>query len=204
MQTSAGYLIECLIHSEDLKRAETFAQMTLDSLKDPGNGVDQNSEAVAIGYYLLGKVINNQKGDYVKAEILARESYRIRLHVYGSDHNYYVGASADLLATVLKSQDNLGDETRELYQYSLACAIQGEGPDGINVVNAHSNLGRTYYKLAEKEVSSAARRHLFTVSKQHYQEAVRILSKNGGPYNSNTATFATYLNNIRLYLERDT
>jgi hypothetical protein len=40
-------LIECLILNSDFDHAETFAQLTLESLKDPGNGLDQQSEAVA-------------------------------------------------------------------------------------------------------------------------------------------------------------
>jgi hypothetical protein len=38
VQTAAGALIDCLVNKGDLKNAETFAQMTLDSLKDPANG----------------------------------------------------------------------------------------------------------------------------------------------------------------------
>jgi tetratricopeptide (TPR) repeat protein len=72
VQKAASTLIECLIFKRDLDHAETFAQMTLDSLKDPGNRLDQQSEAVAIGYYDLGLVISQQKGDLVKAEKLVR------------------------------------------------------------------------------------------------------------------------------------
>jgi hypothetical protein len=60
--------------------------MILDSLKDPGNGLDQQSEAVANGYYDLGNVIYHQNGDYLKAEKLVRESLRIRSALYNSHH----------------------------------------------------------------------------------------------------------------------
>jgi hypothetical protein len=40
------------------------------SLKDPANGLDQESEELAIGYYDLGNVIYKQQGDMVKAELL--------------------------------------------------------------------------------------------------------------------------------------
>jgi hypothetical protein len=62
VQNAASALIECLTCKGDFDRAETFAQMTLDSLKDPGNGLDQQSEAVAKGYYDLGNVILSTKG----------------------------------------------------------------------------------------------------------------------------------------------
>jgi hypothetical protein len=77
--------------------AERFAEATLDSLKDPANGSDQESEEVADGYYDLGSVINAQEGDLVKAEMLARESHRIRTCIYGNDH-LNVEYSCDLLA----------------------------------------------------------------------------------------------------------
>jgi tetratricopeptide (TPR) repeat protein len=41
VQDAASTLIECLSYKGDFDHAETFAQMTLDSLKDPGNGLDQ-------------------------------------------------------------------------------------------------------------------------------------------------------------------
>jgi hypothetical protein len=47
VQDAASMLIECLILMSDFDHAEIFSQMTLDSLKDPGNGLDQQSEALA-------------------------------------------------------------------------------------------------------------------------------------------------------------
>jgi hypothetical protein len=46
VQKAACALIECLMFKGDLETAETFAQMTLDSLRDPKNGLDQQSEEV--------------------------------------------------------------------------------------------------------------------------------------------------------------
>jgi tetratricopeptide (TPR) repeat protein len=89
VQVAAGNLIECLIHKGDLYDGERYAQFTLDSLKDSANGVDQDSEAVAIGHYNLSSVILKQNGDLVKAERLAREAYRIRyIYLYISIYIY--------------------------------------------------------------------------------------------------------------------
>jgi hypothetical protein len=49
VQSAASKLIEYLARKGDFCNAELFAQMTLDSLKDPSNGLDQQSEAVANG-----------------------------------------------------------------------------------------------------------------------------------------------------------
>lgn len=62
VQEVASTLINCFSFRGDFVQAETFAQMTLDSLKDPGNGLDQQSEEVAKGYYNLGEVINDKRG----------------------------------------------------------------------------------------------------------------------------------------------
>jgi hypothetical protein len=79
VQEAARFLIERLVHKGDFDHAETFAQLTLESLKYPRNGLDQQGEAVAKGYRDLGRVIYQKKGgDLVKAEKLARESLRMR------------------------------------------------------------------------------------------------------------------------------
>jgi hypothetical protein len=86
-----------------LEQAETFALMTLDSLKDPWNGLDQNSEALAEGYYNLGCVLYEQDVDLVKALKLAREAYRIRVLLHGKDH-FLVGEGTSLLVRILRQQ----------------------------------------------------------------------------------------------------
>jgi tetratricopeptide (TPR) repeat protein len=131
VQNAASTLIECLICKGDFDNAETFAQMTLDSLKDPGNGLDQQSEAVAKGYYDLGNVINQQKGDLVKAEKLVRESLRIRSRLYDA-HHLLVGMSISTLAGILQAQGNLGSETQELHERALAIHIKHCGSEGVN------------------------------------------------------------------------
>jgi hypothetical protein len=104
VQNAASTLIDCLSRNGDLCKAELFAQMTLDSLKDPSNGLDQQSEAVARGYYDLAKVITAQRGDIVKAEKLARESLRIGVLI--NSKSYFAGNAAGLLASVLGVQKN--------------------------------------------------------------------------------------------------
>lgn len=130
VQDAASKLIECLTYKggeDNLDRAETFAQMMLNSLKDPTNGLDQQSEEVADGYYNLANVINRRKGDLVKVEMCARESLRIRNLVYYDNHQY-VSNSLSLLANILTSQGKLGYETKKLLERSLANDIEEQGP----------------------------------------------------------------------------
>lgn len=51
---------------------------------------------MAKGYYNLANVNTLEGGDLVKAEMLARESYRISLQLYGNDH-ILVGLTSGLL-----------------------------------------------------------------------------------------------------------
>jgi tetratricopeptide (TPR) repeat protein len=140
VQEAAGILIECLIFKGDLYDAERFAQVTLDSLKDPANKVDQEGEEVAIGHYNLANVMMRQDGDLVKAEGLAREALRIRSQLHGNDH-HRTGESIALLANVLRRQDFLGNDVKEFHERSLAIAVKHEGPDGINTAVNNLSLG---------------------------------------------------------------
>jgi tetratricopeptide (TPR) repeat protein len=185
VQEAAGMLIECLILKGDFYDAERFAQATLDSLKDSANGLDQQSEAVAIGYYDLGNVIKEQKGDFVKAEMLVKESLRIRTSLYGADHKQVV-ISAGLLATILQSQGNLGSETKELHELSLVSYIKNFGPEGIYAAATTSNLGIFYYLRAEGSQTAALRKKNLLLSKSKYKEALRIYTKVHGPDNPRT------------------
>lgn len=122
VQEAAGMLIRCLINTNDLYNAERYAEATLDSLKDPANGMDQESEIVATGYYNLADVIAKQKGDFVKGKMLERESLRIRTQLYSNEDI----SSIRLLASILFLQGKLGDETKELYERLLAIIIKQE------------------------------------------------------------------------------
>jgi tetratricopeptide (TPR) repeat protein len=185
VQEAAGVLIECLIHAGDLFNAERFAQATLDSLKDPGNGLDQESEEVAKGYLCLGKVIHQQKGDLVKAEMLVRESLRIRSQLYCHDH-YYVVHSVSLLAGILHSQGKLDYETKELYERSLTIYIKHYGPDGNNTAVANVKMVNFYQDLAERQQTARTKISHLRLSLSHPKEAMRIYTQILGPDNPKT------------------
>jgi tetratricopeptide (TPR) repeat protein len=185
VQEAASWLIECLVEKGDFEHAETFAQLTLESLKDPGNGLDQQSEAVAKGYYDLGNVIFQQKGDLVKAEKLIRESLRIRTRLHGGDHTH-VAVSASLLASILNTQGKLGIETKELHERCLAINIKNFGSEGINTAVSNNNLGSFYHLQAEASQSVGIRKELLSLSFSKLKEALRIFSKLFGPDHPNT------------------
>jgi tetratricopeptide (TPR) repeat protein len=195
VQKAAGALIECLMHNGDLYNAERFAAATLDSLKDPANGLDQLSEEVANGYYNLADVIHQQEGDLVKAEMLARESLRIRTRIHGNDH-VNGGLSCSFLARILVSQGNLGDETMELLERALAITTKNNGPDGTNTAISNVHLGAFYHKLADKQQISRRKVEYLCLSKSKLEEAVRVYTKIFGLDNPQTIDNSSYLSFI--------
>jgi hypothetical protein len=198
VQDAASTLIGCLTCKGDLCNAELFAQMTLDSLKDPKNGLDQQSEAVAKGYYDLANVVIMQSGDLVKAEKLARESLRIRVLINSNGH--LVGITTGLLASVLMTQGKLGSETKELLEQSLAISIRNYGPDGINTAIDYLNFGLFYRELAEEQQTTATREEHLRVSEVKIKEALRIYTKIFGPDDPRTLELSSELSTARLLL----
>jgi hypothetical protein len=198
VQSAASTLIECLTCKGDLCKAELFAQMTLDSLKDPNNGLDQQSEAVAKGYYDLANVIMVQKGDLVKAEKLVRESLRIRVLI--NSNNNFAENSISLLASILMIQGKLGSETKELFEQSLAISIRNYGPDGTNTAIDHFNFGIYNRQLASKQQTISKRKEYFSLSEIEFKEALRIYTKVYGLDDPKTLQYSSELSTTRRLL----
>jgi hypothetical protein len=115
-----------------------------------------------------------QKGDLMKCEELAREALRIRDQLPDPiDRN--IGRSCDLLARVLQTQSNLGDETKKLFERSLSIFVRVEGDRG-NTAAAYNGLGQFYYVLAGTQPVVEIKRKQLLLAKSHFEEACRIQS----------------------------
>jgi hypothetical protein len=198
VQNAASKLIDCLTYKRDLCKAELFAQMTLDGLKDHQNGFDQRSEAVAKGYYDLAKVITEQRGDLVKAEKLARESFRIRVLI--NSNSPLVGNTADVLASILRVQGKLGSETKKLLEQSLTNSIRNYGPDGTNTAIDHINFSHFYRELADKQQTVSTRKERLRPAEIKIKEALHICKKIYGPDNPKTLRYSSELSTTRRLL----
>jgi hypothetical protein len=186
VQTVAGRLIQSMTHAGDLIQAEIYAQMTLNNLRDPANNVDPEGPELACGYYHLAKVTSELDKDQPKAEMLVRESLRIRTKYYGNDHQC-VRDSASLLSTILVSQGKLGDETKKLRARCLAIAIRNEGSDGLGTAVANRDLGHYYYQLFQKNRSISASKEHLVLSQLYWKEAFGIYTKINGKNHETTA-----------------
>jgi hypothetical protein len=193
VQEAAGVLIDILISKGDLYDAERYAQVTYGNLRDKKNGIDQEGEEMAKGAYNLANVIHEQKGDLIKAEELARESLRIRILVYGNNHNN-VSVNCNLLAAILRAQGKLGDETWGLYKRSLAISIRNQGPDGVNTSGGNFNIGTFYHQVAYIQPTVDSKQKQLLLAKSHFVEALRIRSKIDGPTHPSTVNVSFCLN----------
>jgi hypothetical protein len=193
VQEAAGWLINCLIEQGDYPNAERFSEQTYSNLRDVKNGMDQEGEQVAECAYNLADVIFRQDdGDLIKAEGLARESLRIRTQ----NCSYGVGQSCILLAGLLKKQDKFGDETKELFERSLALFTINEGPDGMNTAVANIEIGLFHYKFALVQSTTSTKRAQLLLAKSYSEEAIRIESKIHNPSHPNSITAASLLSDV--------
>jgi tetratricopeptide (TPR) repeat protein len=201
VQKAAGILINCLINQGDLFNAERFAEQTYANLRDIKNGIDQKGDDVAMGAFNLANVILRQvdlqhvDGDLIKAEKLARESLRIRIRLYGSD-DHRVGMNCSILGRILMNRGELGDETKELLERSLAIDVVNEGPDGQNTAGGNSAISQLYYNLAIIESVIIMKQAQLLVAKSHAEEAVRIETKIHDPTHPNNVAAASLLSKI--------
>jgi hypothetical protein len=151
VQEAAGILINCLINKGDLFNAERFAEQTYANLRDIKNGMDQEGEEVANGAFNLADVILQQDdGDLIKAEKIARDSLRMKSRLHGSN-DHRIGRSCLLLSRILLNQGKRGDETKELLERSLAISVVNEGLDGPTTAAENSKIGQFHYKLAKTQ-----------------------------------------------------
>jgi tetratricopeptide (TPR) repeat protein len=203
VQEAASYLIDCLIKKGDLSNAERFAEQTYANLRDTKNGMDQEGELMVRGAYYFADVIFQQEdGDLIKAEGLAREAIRIKDKLHGAldirVSGYYL-----LLAKILQKQGKLGDETKELYERSLAICVRNEGPNGANTTTITINIGQFHHKIAMTSSTLHTIRTQLLVAKSYFDEAVRIETKIHNPAHPNRVMAASLLSRILRELEFD-
>jgi hypothetical protein len=196
VQEAAGWLIDCLIKLDDLSKAERFSEQTYANLRDIKNGIDQKGEEVAMGTYNLADVILLQDdGDLIKAEELGRESLRIRIQLHGTN-NHTVGVSYLLLARVLVKQMKFGDETKELFERSVAVTIRNEGPDGVNTAAVTLEIGQIYLQLAMTQSIPSTKKTQLLLSKSYMEEGMRIERKIHDPNHPNRVAAASILSEV--------
>jgi hypothetical protein len=142
---------------------------------------------VALAYFNLAKLIqrqffHKQEGDLVKAEMLIRESLRIRTLLYRYD-DMQLGYCVSLLAGILKSQEKKGPETRDLLERSLAIETKHLGPDSTTVAGSNYILGFFYHEKVKGlvPITAEVRKENLLLAKSRFKESLRILMKVRGP-----------------------
>jgi hypothetical protein len=106
------------------------------------------------------------------------------------------------LASILRGQDQVGDETRGLYERCLSISIRNGGPDGANTAASNRNLGLFYCQLAGKQATVDLTQTQLLLAKDYYKESFRIKSKTYGHTNPGTVNTASELAAVSNELSR--
>jgi hypothetical protein len=94
------------------------------------------------------------------------------------------------------SQDNLGNETMELFERSLTNDAKCFGPDAINTAISNFNLGTFYHQLADIQQNAQKKEEYLRLSISTFKEAARIYTKIFGPDNPQTIEASSQLSFI--------
>jgi hypothetical protein len=113
-----------------------------------------------------------------------------------------VGVSCLLLADILSEQGKLGDETKELYERSLAIFIRNEGPVGLNHAVANQNMGRYYHTLAGVQLTTALQRKELLLAKYCAEESIRIFTELFSPTHPVVLKGESFLSNVLHNIRR--
>jgi hypothetical protein len=159
--------------------------------------MDQEGEQVAEGAQNLADVILRQDdGDLIKAEGLAREAIRIRDNLHTAN-NRGGGTHYLLLTRILQKQGKVGDETKELYERSLAISIRNEGPYGVITATGNIPISRFhYYRLAMTPCTISTKRTQLLLAKSYLEEGIRIATKIHDPTHPNRVSAASLFSDI--------
>jgi hypothetical protein len=121
---------------------------------------------------------------------------RIRIRLNCSDGNN-IGTSSTLLATILESQNKFGDETKKLFERSLALCIRHEGLDGSYTAVGSIHLSQLHCHLvAVQTTASTAKTTQLLLAKSYSEEGLRIQTKISSPTHQNTVATTMILANI--------
>jgi hypothetical protein len=120
--------------------------------------------------------------------------------LYGA-HGSRVSVNYLLLARILKKQGKYGDETKELFERSLANVTRNEGPDGANIAVVNHEIGQFHYKIALTSSIVHIKRTQLLLAKSYSDEAVRIEIKIHSPTHPNRVA-TTLLSNLLSDLSR--
>lgn len=148
VQEAAVELIECLMITGQLSRAEAFSRITYENLIDPSNGIDQNSDQVARGMQQLAWIclrITREDKDappslLVEAESLIKNACDVTQQLHGHPTTNLTVCLA-IYGDILMQRDASIEEIRCLFERVLR-VYRGAGAVGCsNATECLTSLG---------------------------------------------------------------
>ena len=152
VQDAAAELIECLIQLERFPQAEAYARITYESMIDPRNGIDPESDGVARGMQQLAYVCSRMAGEgheaapdlIEEAHELIRKACRIMEELSSPN----LAICLETLGEVLIARGILTDETKGIFERVLAIYVDREGGGGHGTIQSLTSLGEFHVHLA--------------------------------------------------------
>jgi hypothetical protein len=101
------------------------------------------------------------------------------------------------MAEILLAQGKIGDQTRELFERSLALNLTNKGPHTANTATGNYNLGQFHNKVGKMPQNTPViRRKKLLVARSYFEKAYQIRLKIYGPVHVTTVEVAKRLSTI--------
>ena len=209
VQDAAAELIECLILAGEYSQAEAYSRITYESLIDPCNRIDLESEEVARGMQQLAHLcINMARGGHVAAVDLIKEAEWLIKRACNIIENLHGPASPNLaicletFGQVLVCSDIFTEETRLIFERVLAIYSECEGGNGHGTLQALGSLGDFYYELGNTMHPGDGRNVEYEKSIGVFEEAACMGAAIYGSDEKRTLKYREKVKDIRLAIDR--
>ena len=189
VQDASAELIETLILLQEYSQAEAYSRITYESLIDPRNGIDPESESVARGMQQLASLCFNMAHDghecasdlINEAEELSRKACCIIENLNNGFSSSNLAICLETLGQVLVGKKNFTEETKGLFERILNIYSERENGNGPGTLKSLRSLGEFHFKLANTLPIGIDRNKQCETAKLIYDEALNMAISLSGP-----------------------
>ena len=209
VQDAAAELIECLILTGEYSQAESYSRITYESLMDPCNGIDPESEEVARGMQQLAHLCINMEREghvaaldlVIEADCLIRKACNIMENLHGPA-SPNLAICLETFGQVLVCRDIFTEETRLIFERVLAIYTDCDGGNGHGTLQALGSLGDFYYELGNSMHSGCERNVEYQKSIGIFEKAACIGAIIYGSDEKRTSKYTEKIRDIRLAIDK--
>ena len=210
VQDAAAELIECLILAGEYSQAEAYSRITYESLIDPCNGIDLESEGVARGMQQLAHLCISMAREgheaaqdlIIEAEQLIRKACNIMENLHGPT-SPNLAICLETFGQVLVGRGLFTEETRLLFERVLAIYSECEGGNGHGTLQALGSLGDFYCELSSTMHPGYERNKVYEKAIMMFEDAAQMGAAIYGSDGKRALKYAEKARDIRLAVQSD-